>query len=142
MIKSWCYTTTHEIHPRLRSQRYRIVTLSNQSYFWNVNLPVFTGFSPFSCRFLVLFPRVHNRIGRKHFPPEQHKKSHLLIKFNKHCRTRGKFILLNLKSIVKIVVSFAFKIYRIVVCLQESRQQTPSEEKKSFVRYQENENLP
>ena len=31
--------------------------------------------------------------------------------------TRGKFILPNLQSIGKIVESFAFKIYHIVVCL-------------------------
>ena len=68
------------------------------------------------------------------------KKSHLLTKFVKHHRTRGKFILPNLKSIGKIVESFAFKIYQIVVCLQGSRQQTLLE-KESFVKYQENENL-
>ena len=43
LIKDWGHTTTHEIHLRLRSPRYRTVTLSNQSYFWNVNLPMFTG---------------------------------------------------------------------------------------------------
>ena len=85
---------------------------------------------------LILFTRVHNRIGRKHFPPKQTKESHLLTKFNKHGQMRGKFILLNLKSIGKIVESYAFKIYRTAVCLQESRQQTPSE-KESFVKYQE-----
>ena len=46
------------------------------------------------------------------------KKSHLLTKFNNwHRRTRGKFILLNLKSIGKIVESLALKIYRKVLCL-------------------------
>ena len=39
-IKNWCDTTTHEIHLRLHSQG--ILTLSNQSYFCNVNVPVFT----------------------------------------------------------------------------------------------------
>ena len=49
-------------------------------------------------------------------------------------------MLQNLKSIGEIVESFAFKFYRILVCLYGSRQQTLSEEE-SFVKYQENENL-
>ena len=43
-------------------------------------------------------------------------------------------------GIGKIVESFAFKIYHIVVCLWGSEQQTLLE-KESFVKYQENENL-
>ena len=118
LIKNWCYTTTYEIHLRLRSHRYRIVTLSNQSYFWNVNLPVFTGVQSVFVPVLVLFTWVHNRIDCKLISHQnKQKKSHLLTKCNKHCRTRGKFILLNLESIGKIVEIFAFKIYRIVVCL-------------------------
>ena len=102
--------------PELRSHRSRIVTLSNQSNFWKVNLSVFTGASPFSYRFwfcshgytMVSVVNISHKIKQR--------KSHLLTKFIKHLRTRGKFILLNLKSIGKIVESFAFKIYRIVVC--------------------------
>ena len=118
LIKSWCYMTTHEIHLRLRSPRYWTVTLSNQSCFWNINLPVFTGVQSVSVPVLVLFTRstIVSVVNISH--QNKQKKSHLLTKFNKWGRrTKGKFILLNLKSIGKIVESFAFKIYRIVVCL-------------------------
>ena len=115
LIKNWCYTTTHEIHLRLRSHRSRIVTLSNQSDFWNVSLLVFTGASPFSYRFWFCSHgyTIVSVVNISH--QSKQKKSHLLTKFSKHCRTRGKFILPNLKSIGKIVESFAFKIYQIVV---------------------------
>ena len=99
-------TTTHEIHLRLCSPRYRTVTLSNQSYIWNVR--------KFAC---VHRCPVRFRTGFG-FGQNKQKKSHLLTKFNNwHRRTRGKFILLNLKSIGKIVESFAFKIHQTVVCL-------------------------
>ena len=102
---------------RLRSHRSRIVTLSNQSYFWNVNLLVFIGASLLSYRFCFCSHgyTVVSVVNISH--QNKQKKSHLLTKFIKHCRTRGKFILLNLKGIGKIVESFAFKIYRTVVCL-------------------------
>ena len=102
---------------RLRSHRSRIVTLSNQSYFWNVNLLVFTGASSFSYRFCFCSHgyTIVSVVNISH--QNKQKKSHLLTKFIKHRRKRGKFILLNLKGIGKIVESFAFKIYRTVVCL-------------------------
>ena len=111
------YTTTHEIDLRLRPHRSRIVALSNQSDFWKVNLPVFTGASPFSYRFWFCSHgyTVVSVVNISY--QNKQKKSHLLTKFIKHRRTKGKFILLDLKSIGRIVESFAFKIYRIVICL-------------------------
>ena len=113
-IKNWCYTTTHEIHLRLGSHRSRIV---NQCNFWNVNLPVLTRASPFSFRFWICSHgyTIVSVVNISH--KNKQKKSHLLRKFIKHRRRKGKFILPNLKSIGKIIESFAFKIYQIVVCL-------------------------
>ena len=120
-MNNWCDTTTHEIHLRLRSHRSRIVTLSNQSDFWNVNLPVFTGASPFS--FLFWFcSQGYTIVSAVNIAQQnKQKKSHLLTKFIKHRQIRGKFILLNLKSIGKIVQSYPFKIYRIAVCLYKNQ---------------------
>ena len=103
LIKNWCYTTTHEIHLKLRLHRSRIVTLSNRSDCWNVNLPVFTGASPFSYRFWLRSHR-HTIVSVVNISHQnKQKKFHLLTKFIKHRRTRGKFILLNLKSIGSIL---------------------------------------
>ena len=126
-----------DLRNSLRSHWSRIVTPSNQSDFWNVNLP---RASPFSYRFWFYSHgyTIVSVVNISH--QNKQKKSHLLTKFIKHRRTRGKFILPNLKSIGKIVERFAFKIYQIAVCLYGSRQQTLSE-KESFVKYQENENL-
>ena len=97
--------------PKATFTQYRIVILSNQSDFWNINLPVFTGASPFSYRFWFCTHgyTIVSVVNISH--QNKQKKSHLLTKFIKHRRTRGKFILPNLKSIGKIVGSFAFKIY-------------------------------
>ena len=93
-----CATTTHEIHLRLLSHRSRTVTLSNQSDLWNVNLPVFTGASPFSYRFWFCSHgyTIISVVNISH--QNKQKESHLPTKFIKHRRTWGKFILLNLKK--------------------------------------------
>ena len=103
LIKNWCHTTTLEIHLRLRSPRYRTVTLSNQSYFWNVNLPVFAGIQSGFVPVLVhADTQSYRSLTSSH--QNKQKKYYLLTKFNNlHRRTRGKFILPNLKSIGKIV---------------------------------------
>ena len=90
-------------------------------------LPVFTRSSPFLYRFWFC-SHGYTNVSVVNFPSKLTKEISFAYKINTwHRRTRGKFILLNLKSIGKIVKSFAFEIYRIAVCLQESRQQTPSE---------------
>ena len=117
LIETWCYTRTDEIHPRQHSLTSRIVTLSNQSDFWNVNLPVFKGASPFSYRFWFCSHRytIVSVVNNSH--QNKQKNSHLLkhpaqtppnerliyaTKFKKHWRNSREF---------------AFKFYRILVCL-------------------------
>ena len=71
-----------------------------QSYFRNLNLLVFTGVQLPVFWFCSQGYTIVSVVNISH--ENKQKKSHLLTKFNNwHRRTRGKFILLNLKSIGK-----------------------------------------
>ena len=88
-----------------KAHRPRIVTLSNQSDFGNVNLPVVTEASPFSYHFWFCShgDTIVSVVNISH--QNKQKKSHLLTEFIKHRRTRGKFILLNLRTTVPFVTA-------------------------------------
>ena len=140
--------TAHEIHLRLRSHRYRVIVtlvpikpvLFLEHKFACVHRGS-QGLISFSYRFWFCSHgyTIVSVVNISH--QNKQKKPHLLTKFNKHRRTRGKFILLNLKSIGKIVGTFAFKIYRIIVYQYKNQDNKHHQRKRVFLRYQQNENL-